>query len=92
MMSRRRTTGWTGELTQPREKQRCRVCKARRTKEGHDPCLGTLPGVLAACCGHGDVRRSYLLLSDMTIIRGHFDHVKDSSNADLRRIAAERQA
>lgn len=31
----------------------CRHCQMERTPEGHDPCLGTLPGVQYACCGHG---------------------------------------
>jgi len=31
----------------------CFRCGRMPTKEGHDACLGTLPGVTAACCGHG---------------------------------------
>lgn len=26
----------------------------------HDPCLGELPGVAAACCGHGDESKRYV--------------------------------
>lgn len=42
----------------PKEKRwseggKCNRCGRKRTKEGHDPCLGTLPGVANACCGHG---------------------------------------
>ena len=33
-------------------------------KEGHDACLGTLPGVMNACCGHGDNRDAYVQLLD----------------------------
>ena len=25
----------------------------------HDPCLGELPGIAAACCGHGDSSKAY---------------------------------
>ena len=42
----------------------CRVCKKIRTLKklsslargsvGPDPCLGMLPGVTSACCGHGE--------------------------------------
>jgi hypothetical protein len=30
------------------------------TPEGHDGCLGTLPGVMNACCGHGDPRDTFV--------------------------------
>jgi hypothetical protein len=37
----------------------CRPCKQPRTPEGHDPCLGHIPGeILSACCGHGIVART----------------------------------
>ncbi len=33
---------------------KCGHCKRARTPEGHDGCLGELPGgVMNACCGHG---------------------------------------
>ena len=54
-----------------RAQQRCFMCAKKRTKEGHDPCLGTLPGVQFACCGHGD--QGYLKLENGTILRGFFD-------------------
>ena len=31
----------------------CKRCGEKPTPEGHDACLGTLPGVVSACCGHG---------------------------------------
>ena len=32
----------------------CGHCNLKRSPEGHDGCLGTLPGdVMNACCGHG---------------------------------------
>ena len=31
----------------------CPKCKKLPTPEGHDACLGNLPGVEEACCGHG---------------------------------------
>ena len=40
----------------------CARCGEFPTKEGHDACLGTLPGVDHACCGHG-VEPLYLVLS-----------------------------
>lgn len=31
----------------------CPECGMAREANGHDPCLGELPGVKFACCGHG---------------------------------------
>jgi len=31
----------------------CKRCGKHPTKEGHDACLGKIPGVMSACCGHG---------------------------------------
>jgi len=31
----------------------CGACGSPDTLEGHDSCLGVLPGVMNACCGHG---------------------------------------
>ena len=33
----------------------CGYCHERQTIEGYDACLGTLPGVKNACCGHGQI-------------------------------------
>ncbi len=38
----------------------CAKCKKGPTKEGHDGCLGTLPGVMNACCGHGNDSQAYI--------------------------------
>jgi hypothetical protein len=34
----------------------CVLCGEMPTSEGHDACLGTLPSVTSACCGHGAQR------------------------------------
>lgn len=54
-------------------------CKARRntcgrcgkpdTPEGHDGCLGNLPGVMNACCGHGVASDAYVQFWDGRILR-----------------------
>lgn len=31
----------------------CPACHLKRGPDKHDPCLGELPGVKYACCGHG---------------------------------------
>lgn len=38
----------------------CGICGKERTPEGHDACLGELPGVSNACCGHGSDREAYV--------------------------------
>lgn len=35
-----------------------------------DPCLGQLPGVDNACCGHGDRDEAYIRFTNGVIIRG----------------------
>jgi hypothetical protein len=47
----------------------CAKCGKLPTKEGHDACLGTLPGVIDACCGHG-VREAYIIFENGVTIRG----------------------
>jgi hypothetical protein len=49
----------------------CVRCGKMPTEDGHDQCLGTLPGVVAACCGHG-VEEGYILFENGIIIRGNF--------------------
>ena len=38
----------------------CVRCGKMPTGEGHDACLGTVPGAIAACCGHG-ISEPYVL-------------------------------
>lgn len=38
----------------------CDFCGLGPTPEGHDGCIGTLPGVMNACCGHGDTGVAYV--------------------------------
>lgn len=52
----------------------CDVCGLLRGKEGHDPCLGTLPGVEFACCGHGH-KEGYIAFTNGRTIRGWFTSV-----------------
>ncbi len=47
----------------------CVKCGKLPTKEDHDACLGTLPGVIDACCGHG-VTEAYINFENGLTIRG----------------------
>jgi hypothetical protein len=57
-----------------RETIPCAVCGQLPTPEGHDACLGTLPDVSAACCGHGK-EEGYVLFESGLLISGMFEHV-----------------
>jgi hypothetical protein len=45
------------------EERPCSDCGLMPTPEGHDACLGTIPGAKSACCGHG-FRKGYVLFLD----------------------------
>lgn len=46
-------------------RKKCGHCKLERTPEGHDGCIGELPGtVINACCGHGGAEDVYIQYSD----------------------------
>ena len=59
----------TGEATEGNERT-CGHCGKGNTPEGHDGCLGTLPGVKNACCGHGEPNTAYAMLVDGRDLRG----------------------
>lgn len=48
----------------------CGNCNKPDTKEGHDPCLGTLIGLRNACCGHGETDEAYVQFIDGKCVRG----------------------
>lgn len=50
----------------------CKQCRRELSLRGEtpDPCLGMLPGVKYACCGHGD--EGYISFDNGVIIRGQF--------------------
>lgn len=55
----------TGEPVPETWKSRpCGICGLHNTPEGHDGCLGTIPGVRNACCGHGVEQEAYVQFED----------------------------
>ena len=48
----------------------CGHCGKSNTNEGYDRCLGTLPNVMNACCGHGVTNAAYVQFYNGTIISG----------------------
>lgn len=56
----------------PTARRACAACGLKRKEAyGPDPCLGYLPGVRNACCGHG-VREGYVQFENDITIRGVF--------------------
>lgn len=70
-MTERWETGWV-----------CPHCNKPRGDDGVDPCLGLLPGVAFACCGHGghDGARGYIAFTNGVVIR--FDKLREVENLD----------
>jgi len=61
----------TKESTAKNYKDRpCGNCGNSYTKEGHDACLGTLIGLMNACCGHGNPKEAYVQFLDGYCIHG----------------------
>ena len=48
----------------------CGYCGLETTPEGYDGCIGKLPGVMSACCGHGDMEEAYIQYPDGSILQG----------------------
>lgn len=60
----------TGELVEHNKDRACGHCGAENTPEGHDGCLGELPNVMNACCGHGNPKLAYVQFWDKSGIYG----------------------
>lgn len=52
------------------ERRPCGHCGKHNTAEGHDSCLGILPNVMNACCGHGEPNEAYVQYWNGETIRG----------------------
>jgi len=49
----------------------CPICGLTRQEDYYDPCLGKLPGVEYACCGHGGKGQSqgYIYFENGKVVR-----------------------
>jgi len=47
----------------------CGECGLFYGESLHDPCLGEIPGVIAACCGHGEPSERYGVPDDWPVRR-----------------------
>lgn len=48
----------------------CKLCGIPNDYTGHDPCIRNLPGVVNACCGHGDHSQAYIMYKNGDTVRG----------------------
>jgi hypothetical protein len=72
----------TGELAGIGERS-CIRCDKDPTIEGYDACLGKLPGVTAACCGHG-TDEGFIRFENGLTVRGQFHVDKEDSKEGAR--------
>lgn len=62
---------YTSDMAGSGQRGICIKCGKGPTKEGHDGCLGTLPGqIMNACCGHGTKSCAYIQYWDRSRISG----------------------
>lgn len=73
---------WAGTGEPARSGERACTSCGRVSEDGCDPCLGRLPGVKAACCGHGK-NEAYVLFDDGSGIEG-------AAALDFQRLMSER--
>jgi hypothetical protein len=52
----------------------CASCGLKPRADGQDPCIPNLPGVIGACCGHGQ-RWGYIEFENGTSIFGDFQEI-----------------
>lgn len=63
----------------------CGYCSRMHAANGHDPCLGELPGVVNACCGHGVQSESYVQFANGVVLRGFvIDVEREDGDGDGR--------
>ena len=48
----------------------CGHCGKNKTVEGYDVCLGTIPNIMNACCGHGEPEWAYIQYWDGSVVQG----------------------
>ena len=70
---------WSESGQRIRDNVPCKRCGEYPVMDGPDPCLGMLPGVRAACCGHG-AEPGYIMFRNGLVIRGYFKVEKDEED------------
>lgn len=75
----------TNKLVSEDIHKECNFCGKGNTVDDHDGCLGTLPNVMNACCGHGVIEDAYVQFPDDSCIRGQeaIDWIKINKGENL---------
>ncbi len=60
----------TGEPTLSDPFRECGHCNLPNREDDHDACLGEIPGLMNACCGHGVDDDAYVQFSDGSVLQG----------------------
>ena len=63
-----------GQLVGKEALRDCKKCGKPMNWREPDPCLGILPGVAYACCGHG-AEEGYIYFHSGIVIRGEFTEI-----------------
>lgn len=64
---------YTSDMAGSGQRGICIQCEKGPTEDGHDGCLGTLPGpIMNACCGHGDPSIAYIQYWNQSRIAGNY--------------------
>lgn len=77
----------TNEPVEVPSTRACPKCGQLQNTDGCDPCIGFLPGVRSACCGHG-VQRGFIAFKNGVVVRGMFDEIEHLNAAELARLFA----
>lgn len=75
----------TNEPVEVPSTRACPKCGQLQNTDGCDPCIGFLPGVRSACCGHG-VQRGFIAFKNGVVVRGMFDEIEHLNAAELARL------
>ena len=58
----------------------CPSCGMLPTEEGYDSCLGYLPGIAAACCGHSTESPYLQFIDDGQLFQDVLEFIRNSSS------------
>ena len=69
----------------------CDVCHIESTPEGHDGCIGTLPDVMNACCGHENPDHAYVQFWEGLTVDGQWERARLSGQEAINYIKEHRK-
>jgi hypothetical protein len=80
------------------ESRPCKNCGKESTIEGHDSCLGELPNVQSACCGHGiekpyavDLDGNHFKFDSVYELKKHFNGENKYQKLNIKELLKNRE-